>query len=322
MHTNAAHVSLTELCLDYLSLPAFSHAVHDDQVREYSLMGTYAFFDYALASWTSHLEHALETCDLSASLPISLTQKLKTFFDMHWKDAKRQTRPTKQVRQLTDRIAHLETRDKIRSSMSSMHCLMTTNISDLESVYTDDLFSFLARARAVIESLALQPESMSEVCRFYGQEVYKCPRVYCRSFYEGFATMPQRDSHLERHDRSHHCLGTKFVHDADWLAPRVLHFVRQLCSAATLAVEMLHKRNLDPAFLPCIMSMRSDWLVLRDRSFARHDSLPRWLLRLCEVRISLVRVERQLFRSTRFTASFSRALSDSLPPLLFSRLCH
>lgn len=41
--------------------------------------------------------------------------------------------------------------------------------------------------------------------QFYGQQLYKCPRIYCIYFHEGFVTMAERDSHVKRHDRSHLC---------------------------------------------------------------------------------------------------------------------
>jgi hypothetical protein len=202
---NAAHISLTELCLRYFCLPGFSPAESDDQLRRHALSGTYAFFEYALASWTVHLEHTLDTCDLPISLPVSLTQVLETFFRAHWKPARKQTRLTKRIQELTDRIALLEISANIRDSLSSMHCLMTTNLSDLESVHTLDLFSLITRVRAVVEDLAAQPNFASTMQHFYGQQLYKCPRIYCKSFHEGFSTLAQRDSHVERHDRSHLC---------------------------------------------------------------------------------------------------------------------
>jgi hypothetical protein len=39
----------------------------------------------------------------------------------------------------------------------------------------------------------------------YGPQLYKCPRIYCMFFHEGFANLAQRNSHVERHDRSHLC---------------------------------------------------------------------------------------------------------------------
>ena len=202
---DAANLSLIELCLKYLSLPAFSHARCDDQIREHARTGTFAFFEYALASWTAHLEHILEKCDSSASVPESLAHVLQAFFHMHWIPAKRKTRPPKRIQELTDHIFHFEHCVKIKDSLSSMHCLMTTNLPDLEAVHTLDLFSFLTRVRVIIEDLAAKPDITFGMQQLYGQQLYKCPRIYCKSFHEGFANMAQRDSHVERHDRSHIC---------------------------------------------------------------------------------------------------------------------
>jgi hypothetical protein len=102
-------------------------------------------------------------------------------------------------------MVDFEDSTKIKASLSSMHCLMTTNLSDMEAVYTLDLFSFLKRVRAIIEDLNTQPAIESEMRQCYGPQLYKCPRIYCIFFHEGFSNLAERNSHVERHDRSHLC---------------------------------------------------------------------------------------------------------------------
>ena len=79
---DATNLELTELCLEYLSLPAFSHAGLEDQIRKDVRTGTFAFFEYALSSLTAHLEHPLGKLDSSVSLPASLEHVLQAFFQM------------------------------------------------------------------------------------------------------------------------------------------------------------------------------------------------------------------------------------------------
>jgi hypothetical protein len=222
---DATNLSLTELCLKYLSLPAFSHTGLDDHVRQHARIGTFAFFEYALSSWTAHLEHTLYKRDTSVSPPASLERVLQDFFQMHWMPAKRQTRPPKWIQELADRTFHFEDSAKIKACLSSMHCLMTTNLSDMEAVYTLDLFSFLKRVRAIIENLNTQPGFGFEMQQFYGQQLYKCPRIYCRYFHEGFVDFAQRDSHVERHYRSHLRKVVGCIH-ASLRYPRAEHLAR------------------------------------------------------------------------------------------------
>ncbi|KAK7998318.1 hypothetical protein PG989_006358 [Apiospora arundinis] len=40
----------------------------------------------------------------------------------------------------------------------------------------------------------------------YGRTLYKCDRVLCEYFFEGFATKEELDRHCNRHDRPFHCL--------------------------------------------------------------------------------------------------------------------
>ena len=132
---DATNLELTELCLEYLSLPAFSHAGLEDQIRKDVRTGTFAFFEYALSSWTAHLEHPLDKLDSSVSLPALLEHVLQAFFQMRWKPAKGQTRPPKRIQELGGRIGHFVESAKITASLSSMHSLMTTNLPDMQAVY-------------------------------------------------------------------------------------------------------------------------------------------------------------------------------------------
>jgi hypothetical protein len=208
---DATHLGLTELCLKYLTLPAFSHAGLDDQIRQHARIGTFAFFEYALSSWTAHLEHTLDKRDTWVSPPASLEHIIQAFFQMHWIPAKKQLRPPPRTQRLMDRIGQFEEGAKIEASLSSMQWLMTTNLPDTEAAHTLDLFSFLKRVRAIIEDSDTHGLGF-EMRQFYGQQFYKCPRLYCRFFFEGFADITQRDSHVERHDQYHLCKVTSCLY--------------------------------------------------------------------------------------------------------------
>lgn len=69
----------------------------------------------------------------------------------------------------------------------------------------------LERARGKIESLAQKYETfrdeakMNRLVNLYGERYFKCQRITCDFFHEGFETKGELDSHSNRHDRPYHC---------------------------------------------------------------------------------------------------------------------
>ncbi|GIZ46852.1 hypothetical protein CKM354_000996100 [Cercospora kikuchii] len=205
------HSNLAELCLNYFCLPGFSLPPNDQndnerndqnatEIIDYIRNGTYAFVDYALVSWTNHLECVLVIRD-GEDLPPSLLIAIRTFLQLHWKKPRKQMKATTKIQAVCNRVAGLDIHDKLKETMSSMHCLFSTNLPDLEAIQTLDLFDFLARMRTMLEGMKIT-EALEET---YGPNIYKCPRLYCTAFYEGFAQLDQRNAHLDRHERPYFC---------------------------------------------------------------------------------------------------------------------
>ena len=66
------------------------------------------------------------------------------------------------------------------------------------------------RIRSVIERLLDKCESNNineKLFReFYGMNRFKCPRIWCYGFTEGFDKLLARDEHVKRHDRPFSCI--------------------------------------------------------------------------------------------------------------------
>lgn len=65
------------------------------------------------------------------------------------------------------------------------------------------------RNRALLEELASSnaslPYGWRNLAHFYGNKTFKCPKVTCFWFHEGFKDAKSRDSHVNRHDRPFRC---------------------------------------------------------------------------------------------------------------------
>ncbi|PIA93282.1 hypothetical protein CB0940_04886 [Cercospora beticola] len=201
------HHRMTELCLGYLALPLFSAQRAESQAYADAVAGTYGFLEYAMACWTTHLEHAIDA-SRGKGLPGSLVQTLEALFDHHWKDPRKRTKPTKRITQLYDSIANLDVCDRVRDTMSSMHSLMTTNLTDHSAVETLTLFETTVRIRNILERLP-QTEQLEHL---YGSSLFKCPRIYCKWFSEGFSRAEDRQLHVDKHERSHLCPHRSCLH--------------------------------------------------------------------------------------------------------------
>jgi uncharacterized Zn-finger protein len=54
-------------------------------------------------------------------------------------------------------------------------------------------------------SKTLDSREQSALLRFYGKKRYKCPKVICFDFHEGFTDAKSRDLHIKRHERPFRC---------------------------------------------------------------------------------------------------------------------
>ena len=65
------------------------------------------------------------------------------------------------------------------------------------------------RNRELLERITLevnqQPDESANLQDFYGDKRFKCPKVTCYYFHEGFKGAEGRDKHINRHDRPFSC---------------------------------------------------------------------------------------------------------------------
>ncbi|KAK5653815.1 hypothetical protein OQA88_7973 [Cercophora sp. LCS_1] len=63
----------------------------------------------------------------------------------------------------------------------------------------------LENSRKKIEELARDESKVDLLVQRYGERYFKCQRITCDFFHEGFETKSELDSHSNRHDRPYHC---------------------------------------------------------------------------------------------------------------------
>lgn len=61
------------------------------------------------------------------------------------------------------------------------------------------------RFRALLESCLISTSDQKQFRQRWGGDIFKCPRLNCTRFYNGFPTAQLRDDHVARHERSYFC---------------------------------------------------------------------------------------------------------------------
>ncbi|KAI1376891.1 hypothetical protein F4677DRAFT_459629 [Hypoxylon crocopeplum] len=199
------NISLATLAIDYLNMAGFRRNAED--VTALILKGYYGFMEYAVAHWVRHLEEvADETTDNELFRDIS--ESLETFLELHY------TSPTKRLpisqenakrlRLFQDRSFH----DDLQQAVASIRKELTHFGEMQQNEIAFDLTNITNSIRHILEKTYIdegQRAGAERMKEMYGQNIFKCPRLSCRYFCDGFPMADQRDRHVNKHTRPFHC---------------------------------------------------------------------------------------------------------------------
>lgn len=217
MNEAAVECNLTCLCLRYLTFECFEEGVPEDQLRNWAGEGYFAFQDYAIAKWFHHLQGLI---DCGNNLPTeesddfqdamdNLDDALDEFCDNYGTDLKQGSIVTDSEKACEAFVDY-----SLHGNMRALwgHVLQHQN-KDLETrngVSILRLKVAFDRNRKLLETLLssdsrLASELRQQLESFYGRNVFKCPRLTCFWFHEGFRDAKSRDDHVNRHNRPFRC---------------------------------------------------------------------------------------------------------------------
>ncbi|KAJ8132836.1 hypothetical protein O1611_g785 [Lasiodiplodia mahajangana] len=171
--------SLAIVCLGYLTMPQLDikGLKTDGDVAVNVANGTYCFYDYASACWAMHLQEGISGLQTGSELS-QLLEILETFMELHWSRT------------------HKPLQDLKRSSRYGQ------GPSADEAL---DLWQVTEKIRSALEDTYEPRYEEADLQRFYGRNRFKCPRVNCLRYYQGFSTLERRQHHLNKHDRPFLC---------------------------------------------------------------------------------------------------------------------
>ena len=144
--------------------------------------------------WTDRLEKFNEAMD----------DFFTRYEDEKWHDAEQIIPKSEKACQAYE---DTELYDNLRAIWSHIYRHDVSGFESRNEVSIKALAEALKRNRKFLENppAVLAREQKEKLKEFYGQKPYKCRKITCIYFYEGFKDSKSRDKHINRHDRPFPC---------------------------------------------------------------------------------------------------------------------
>ena len=201
-------LNIAAFCLNYLNFRCFDANLTNSDIRDFLQEGYYSFEDYAIAHWLDHLESSTShSLRLDNSSVERLGQIVNSFLIGHGSDAPPElTIVDTQKFQSIRHLSFTQTLDALAQLASEKKC--NKNYLDVETQ--------LQRRRLIYEGISADTNPHSEVLRRFlllnGPGCYKCPKVWCGYFADGFQRREDRDKHVDQHERPFRCSFEECLH--------------------------------------------------------------------------------------------------------------
>lgn len=195
------------LCIAYINFPDICAPGRKTALAS----GYFAFYEYAVASWVHHLmawisEKGHDESDIS-----ELEETFGPFLDQHFSAECPPSNVSNQMHEKLRLMKRFEFYDSLTQAIvwSRKQLLVIDGLkNDDETPDQLDLPSITRRIRLLLEDTvraSLTPEIRAALELYYGSKLFRCSRIYCQHFYDGFEVQEDRDKHVDRHERAYMC---------------------------------------------------------------------------------------------------------------------
>ena len=210
------------MCLRYLTFECFEIDISEGLLRQQAKAGYLAFQDYAVAKGLHHLLEMVRTgdnidptdSDTAAALQ-EVDPTLNDFLEIYETEVVDEHEDvSEQACKAFDAYSFYE---NLCCVWNHVHRHQQKDFAARNQVSIPTLSKALTRNRKLLEDLPKGPSSGESFTKheqerieeslntFYGRRRYKCPKVTCFFFHEGFKDAKTRDQHVHRHDRPFLC---------------------------------------------------------------------------------------------------------------------
>ncbi|KAL2843331.1 hypothetical protein BJY01DRAFT_264318 [Aspergillus pseudoustus] len=202
-----AHFSLAIRCISYLSFPNFDLERSDNDILSDALDGVHQLYDYASACWAMHLQDGLAE-DLRAGDLRCLQEALERLVDARWSETEK---PLPDVKRLRRALSPLGASPKFNQIIQAVAWAKKQSSQHGIGPSPDEalhLWQVTEKVRSVVETINSGEDEFEAIKTLYGPSRYKCPRVNCYYYHQGFPFFLQRNRHIKKHTRPYLCVVT------------------------------------------------------------------------------------------------------------------
>lgn len=224
LDVRAIECDLAVLCMNYLTLRCFRKGLKDQEIQVAIQNAEYAFQDYAVSKWNEHLQSILDSKNSTlfndpvkgALYQYKISQTLRRFKETFKSGLAIPN--DEQTRQLLDpeiprgdcqAFQGYDFYQVLVDIWTHVHRHQKLPAKDRNKISIKELGDAIEKIRNKLEGLSEGSTPESDMGRMltdrYGTKIFKCDRVRCVYFHEGFDEKEQRDRHLPRHDRPFLC---------------------------------------------------------------------------------------------------------------------
>jgi DNA-directed RNA polymerase subunit RPC12/RpoP len=215
IHEPSIECELATLCLQYLTFPCFEIEEGEDEkeFREPMLGGHFAFQDYAIAKWFHHvnafvnngqrfLDEAVDPDDRLHTFSGALDEFIERFEEVDWTSGLVQN-----CASTCSAFQGYDLYDSLLLLTSHIYTFQQKGFEARHKISIKSLGLALERNRKLLEDTKLlsKPE-MTAYSKFYDDKRrFKCTKITCRYFSQGFADVKAKKRHINIHDRPFQC---------------------------------------------------------------------------------------------------------------------
>lgn len=220
IHEPSVECDLAALCLQYLTFPCFDNEndLSAQDLRQYTLEGHLAFQDYAVAKWFHHVNAFINSGQLLLSSGLDVSARLEEIsialddFLTRYDDENWDVGIVPDCREKCKIFANQPFYDNLVAVASHIYTFQKKGFDARHVVSIKSLAAALERNRNLLEELPKKlekgnnTEDMKKYREFYDEErKFKCTKITCIYFSEGFKDAKSRRRHINLHDRPYQC---------------------------------------------------------------------------------------------------------------------
>jgi len=216
INEQAVQCELTILCLRYLCLLTLSNGYEEHERRGMAKLGWFSFQDYACSQWHNHIATMVMACsDLffdghrGQEYEEKFCSALQYFIETHRADLTTELHPDlEQTPSELVRFLGLSFYGNLWLLWNHIYTHQKGTYDDRNKVGIAQLDEALLKTRFTLEE-NFTPSSEAwlndTIGDYYGPNLFKCKRVLCKFFYQGYDRKKDRETHDSRHDRPFLC---------------------------------------------------------------------------------------------------------------------